>query len=57
MRSSLVAPSRRALALRVLALACLLAGYADLARGGMTVGPLILVLAYVALVPAALLVA
>jgi hypothetical protein len=42
--------------LRVIAPAALLLGYADLVRGGMTAGPVLLVLGYLVLVPAALLV-
>ncbi len=37
------------------ALLCLLAGYIDLARGGMTIAPILLILGYVVLVPAAIL--
>ena len=43
--------SRRALALRAGAILVLLAGYADLVRGGLTAAPLLLVLGYVVLVP------
>ena len=39
----------------LLALAALLAGYADLVRGGTTLAPLLLALGYCVLVPAALL--
>jgi len=38
-----------------LAAASLLGGYADLARGGETIAPLLLVLGYVVLVPLAIL--
>lgn len=41
--------------LRAAAAAALLFGYTDLARGGITVAPLLLVLAYAVLVPAVLL--
>jgi hypothetical protein len=44
-------PGRRALALRLAATLVLLAGYSDLARGGVTVAPVLLVLGYVVLVP------
>ena len=50
-----VAPTRRALVLRILAPAALLLGYADLARGGTTAAPLLLVVGYLALVPALIL--
>lgn len=43
------------MALRVLAAGCLALGYAGLARGGTTLAPLLLVTAYLGLVPAALL--
>jgi hypothetical protein len=51
-----VVPARRLRVLRVIAPAALLFGYADLVRGGMTAGPVLLVLGYLVLVPAALLV-
>lgn len=37
------------------ATAALLLGYADLARGGVTVAPILLVLAYIVLIPVAIL--
>lgn len=37
------------------ALLCLLAGYVDLARGGETIAPILLIIGYVVLVPAAIL--
>jgi hypothetical protein len=40
---------------RAIAAAALIAGYADLARGGVTLAPLLLVAGYVVLVPLALL--
>ena len=51
----LLAPVRRALVLRVVAVLALLLGYADLVRGGLTVAPLLLVTSYALLVPLALL--
>jgi hypothetical protein len=47
-------PAWRAAALRAAAVAVLLMGYADLARGGLTVAPVLLVVGYLILVPAAL---
>lgn len=41
--------------LRLIAAATLLLGYGDLVRGGMTAGPLLLAVAYLALVPAVIL--
>lgn len=49
------APSRRALVLRLTAVIALVAGYVDLARGGITAAPLLLVSGYLVLVPLALL--
>ena len=46
---------RGAHAVRALAAAALIVGYADLARGGVTLAPLLLVAGYVVLVPLALL--
>ena len=48
-------PKRRAQILRVAAAMALLLGYTDLARGGITVAPVLLVIGYVVLVPAAML--
>jgi hypothetical protein len=50
-----LAPQRRARALRVATLALLLLGYTDLARGGVTAAPLLLVSSYLLLVPLAIL--
>lgn len=55
MRSHNVAPARNARVLRGAAAAALLIGYSDLVRGGTTVAPVLLVLGYVILVPAAIL--
>jgi hypothetical protein len=54
-RKSTLAPTRRALVLRVVAALALLLGYADLVYGGLTGAPLLLVTSYVLLVPLALL--
>jgi hypothetical protein len=54
-RSLHVAPARRALVTRLLAPCCLALGYLDLARGGLTAGPLLLVAGYLVFVPLALL--
>ncbi|HEU4629558.1 MAG TPA: hypothetical protein VFS08_07415 [Gemmatimonadaceae bacterium] len=48
-------PSRRALGWWGAAALVLLLGYVDLARGGVTLAPVLLVLGYVVLVPAAVL--
>jgi hypothetical protein len=48
-------PERRAHVLRAAAAVSLIAGYADLARGGLVVAPLLLVAGYLVLVPLALL--
>jgi hypothetical protein len=50
-----LAPVRRTRVLRAVAPALLLLGYADLARGGLTAAPLLLVLSYALLVPLAIL--
>jgi hypothetical protein len=50
-----VAPARRAHIMRAAAAAALLIGYTDLVLGGMTVAPLLLVIGYVLLLPAAIL--
>lgn len=52
MRTYTLAPVRTAHLVRGAAAAALLIGYADLLRGGTTLAPLLLVLAYVGLVPA-----
>ena len=48
-------PPRRTRALRAATLALMLLGYADLARGGLTAAPLLLVAGYLVLVPLAIL--
>jgi hypothetical protein len=53
-RSPTAAPAWRAHALRAAAAAALLLGYADLVRGGLSVAPVLLVAAYLILIPAAL---
>ena len=55
MRKLSIAPARRARLLRVAAAAALLIGYTDLARGGITAAPLLIVLAYAVLEPAVIL--
>jgi len=50
-----LAPARRALALRVLAGVTLAAGWADLVYGGISAGPLLIVIGYAILVPAVIL--
>ena len=55
MRLFTLAPSRSALVLRAAAAAALALGYADLMRGGITLAPVLLVVAYVLLVPAVVL--
>ena len=55
MRTFSPAPARRALVMRVAAAAALLIGYVDLARGGITLAPLAIVLAYAVFVPAVIL--
>lgn len=55
MPTILPAPARRALALRAVTLVALLAGYLDLARGGLTIAALLLVIGYLVLVPVVLL--
>jgi hypothetical protein len=55
MRPSIAERARRPGLLRILAPATLALGYLDLVRGGLTAGPLLLVLAYGVLVPAMLL--
>jgi hypothetical protein len=51
MPRSLVGASRRARALRLAAMLVILVGYADLARGGIDLAPLALVIGYLILVP------
>jgi hypothetical protein len=48
-------PRSRPLLFWGIALATLLAGFVDLARGGVTVGPILLVIAYCVLIPIAIL--
>jgi hypothetical protein len=55
MRMLVLAPPRRARVLRAATLALLLLGYLDLARGGLTAAPLLLVSSYLLLVPLAIL--
>ena len=55
MSISWFAALRRAHGVRAAAAAALILGYADLARGGITAAPLLLVLAYAVLVPIAIL--
>lgn len=55
MASSTPQPRSRALLWWVVALVVLAAGYADLARGGETIAPILLVLGYCVLVPLAIL--
>ena len=51
MRTPALTARRRAPVLRAAAALALLAGYADLIRGGLIVAPVLLVLGYVVLVP------
>jgi energy-converting hydrogenase Eha subunit C len=53
--TSIDKPRSRALLCWGLAAASLLLGYLDLARGGQTIAPILLVLGYVVLVPLAIL--
>ncbi len=55
MRPSIAVLARRPRLLRILAPATLALGYLDLVHGGLTAGPLLLVFAYLVLVPAMLL--
>jgi hypothetical protein len=55
MRMLVLPAPRRARVLRAATLALVLAGYADLARGGITAAPLLLVCGYLVLVPLAIL--
>jgi hypothetical protein len=48
-------PRTRSIALWVAALATIAVGFADLARGGTTIAPILLVLGYCVLVPVAIL--
>ena len=51
MSNSFFAAVRRAHGVRAAAAVALALGYADLARGGISVAPVLLVIAYVVLVP------
>ncbi|MEO8335726.1 MAG: hypothetical protein ABI664_12185 [bacterium] len=55
MRKISLAPARRGHLVLAVAAAALSIGYADLIRGGITVGPLLIVIGYAVLVPAAIL--
>lgn len=55
MRLFSLAHAHRARLLRGIAALVLLCGFADLARGGLTIAPLLLVAGYLALVPLAIL--
>ncbi len=54
-RQFLLVPARHAHLLRAVAAAALTIGYADLIRGGITIGPVLVVIAYAVLVPAVIL--
>jgi hypothetical protein len=53
--NSLFAVGRRAHVVRAAAAVALVLGYADMAHGGITAAPVLLVIAYVVLVPLAIL--
>jgi hypothetical protein len=55
MEQSTPAPRSRSLLYWGLAAAALIGGFADLARGGITLAPILLVLAYCVLIPLAIL--
>lgn len=55
MRYLSLAPARRALVLRLAAIAVLFLGYVDLVRGGITIAPVLLFIGYAMLVPAVIL--
>lgn len=55
MEQPTAAPRSRGLLFWGLAAAALVAGFADLARGGITLAPILLVLAYCVLIPLAIL--
>ena len=55
MSISFLAVRRRVHEVRAVAALALLLGYVDLARGGITAAPILLVLAYLVLVPLAIL--
>ena len=54
-RQLALAPARRGHIVFAVAAAALSIGYADLIRGGITVGPVLVVIGYAVLVPAAML--
>jgi hypothetical protein len=54
-RTDTLAPSRQAHVVRAVAAAALAAGYADIIRGGITIGPVLVVIAYAVLLPAVIL--
>jgi hypothetical protein len=54
-RLNTLAPARRGHFVLAVAAAALSIGYADLIRGGITVGPVLIVIGYAVLVPAAIL--
>lgn len=54
-RQLTLAPARRGHLVLAIAAAALSIGYADLIRGGITVGPVLIVVGYAVLVPAAIL--
>ncbi len=55
MRQLTLAPARRGHLVLALAAAALSIGYVDLIRGGITVGPVLIVIGYAVLVPAVIL--
>jgi hypothetical protein len=55
MATTETSPRRRAWIWWALALSTILLGFADLARGGITIAPILLVLGYCVLVPLAIL--
>ena len=55
MRQHTLAPARRGHIVLAIAAAALSIGYADLIRGGITVGPVLIVIGYAVLVPAVIL--
>lgn len=55
MASDLMSPRARSLLVWGIALATMVAGFFDLARGGTTIGPVLLVITYCVLVPMAIL--
>jgi hypothetical protein len=55
MKALRLPPERRALALRIVAVVTLLAGWTDLVLGGITAAPVLIVAGYAILVPAVIL--